>query len=110
LPLLASQSGVRIHAVNAAVWGLCAISGTVAGVLFAASTTLSQDVVAVGLRGIAPAIVGGLDSVNGAILGAVLIAFLETLGVSYLGGEAKDMVVYVIVLLVLVIRPYGLLG
>lgn len=110
IPLLATQSGVRIHRVIASVWALCAVSAGVAGILFASSSLLNQEVIGIGLRGIAPAIVGGLDSVKGAIYGALLVALVETVGVFYLGGQARDAIVYGIILVVLMIRPFGLFG
>ena len=62
------------------------------------------------LRGIAPALVGGFDSVAGTVPGAVIVALVEVLGVRYLGGGSNDAVVFTVLLLFVMVRPRGLFG
>jgi branched-chain amino acid transport system permease protein len=74
-------------------------------------TTLSYDVgVLLGLKGFAAAILGGFGSFPGAILGGLILGLLETLGAAYISSAYKDVIAFVVLLLVLFIRPRGLLG
>jgi hypothetical protein len=59
---------------------------------------------------LAVVILGGLDSVAGAIIAGLLVGWLESIAVGYFGGKARDLVPYVVVLAILMVRPYGLLG
>jgi len=104
--------------VGLAVWRLKAVSfalagalGGLAGVLVTPITTLSYDVgVLLGLKGFAAAILGGFGSFPGAIAGGVLLGLLESLSAAYLSSAYKDVVAFVVLLLVLFVRPRGLLG
>ena len=65
---------------------------------------------AVGLSVIAVVILGGMDSVIGVLLAAFLVGWLEAMTNHFLGGDFKEIVPYVVVLVIILIRPYGLLG
>jgi branched-chain amino acid transport system permease protein len=65
---------------------------------------------AIGLSVIVVVIVGGLDSLLGALVGGLLIGWLEAMASLYIGGEYKQVATFVILLLVLVVKPYGLFG
>jgi branched-chain amino acid transport system permease protein len=55
-------------------------------------------------------ILGGLDSIAGAIIAGLVVGWLEAIAVGYFGGKARDLVPYVVVLFILMVRPYGLFG
>ncbi|MBL8288919.1 MAG: branched-chain amino acid ABC transporter permease, partial [Rubrivivax sp.] len=55
-------------------------------------------------------ILGGLDSIAGAIVAGLVVGLVESLTAGYLGGKVRDIVPYAIVLVILLIRPYGLFG
>jgi branched-chain amino acid transport system permease protein len=55
-------------------------------------------------------ILGGLDSIAGAIVAGLIVGWLESITVAFLGGGARDLVPYVVVLVILMVRPYGLFG
>jgi branched-chain amino acid transport system permease protein len=85
--------------------------GGLAGVLVTPITTLNYDVgVLLGLKGFAAAILGGFGSFPGAILGGLGLGLLESLSAGYLSSAYKDVVAFVVLLLVLFVRPKGLLG
>lgn len=110
-PILAAQSGIRVDRVYIVGWWLTICVGSLAGILYAYNTALSVGIGdALGLRGIAPALVGGLDSIRGVIPGALIVAFAEVLGVKLFGGAMQDVTAWVVILLVLLIRPNGLFG
>ncbi len=122
-PLGLSMRAVASNATAAAVVGIpagrirltsYAIAGALgglAGVLVTPITTLNYDVgVLLGLKGFAAAILGGFGSFPGAILGGVGLGLLESLSAGYLSSAYKDVVAFVVLLLVLFVRPKGLLG
>lgn len=109
--ILAAQSGVRVDRVYIVGWWMSIGIGSLAGILYAYNTALSIGVGdALGLRGIAPALVGGLDSIWGVIAGALIVAFAEVLGVKLFGGEMQDVTAWLVILLVLLVKPNGLFG
>lgn len=110
-PTAAAVVGLRIGRVKAMSFALAGALGGLAGVLITPITTLSYDVgVLLGLKGFAAAILGGFGSFPGAILGGLLLGLLESLGAGYVSSAYKDVIAFVILLMVLFIRPRGLLG
>ena len=63
-----------------------------------------------GLKGFTAAVVGGIGSIPGAMLGGLLVGLAESFAAGYLGGRWSDLTVFGILILVLLIRPSGLLG
>ena len=55
-------------------------------------------------------ILGGLDSVLGAIVASLIIGWVEALAAGYLGGKSRDVVPFLVVLAILIVRPYGIFG
>jgi branched-chain amino acid transport system permease protein len=110
LPVLASQSGVNITVLFFIAWALAGITATLAGVGYGYTNVVSPSVAQVGLRGLTPALIGGFESLPGTIAGAVILAFVETLGVRFLGGDAEDAVVGAVLFFFLMLRPTGVFG
>lgn len=103
--------GIEVRKVLFASFGLAAALGAVAGVLIAPITFTSYDAgIMLGLKGFAAAMLGGLGSFPGAIIGGVLLGLLESLGAGYLSSAYKDVIAFVIILAVLFVRPDGILG
>jgi branched-chain amino acid transport system permease protein len=109
-PVLASQSGIDIDRVFIIGWAATAIILTTAGIVYAYSTVLSQSIGDIGIRGLAPAFVGGMDSAAGVFPGALIVAVVENLAVVYFGESVRDAAVMMVVLVVLAVRPAGLFG
>ncbi|MBN1141810.1 MAG: branched-chain amino acid ABC transporter permease, partial [Deltaproteobacteria bacterium] len=98
----------RIRMVSFAIAGGM---GGLAGALVTPITTLSYDVgVLLGLKGFAAAILGGFGSFFGAIAGGLLLGLLETFSAAGLSSAYKDVIAFGLLLLVLFVRPSGLLG
>jgi len=103
--------GLNVGRVKAMSFALAGALGGLAGCLVTPITTLAYDVgVLLGLKGFAAAILGGFGSFPGAVVGGIMLGLLESLGAGYLSSAYKDVVAFVVLLLVLFVRPRGLLG
>jgi branched-chain amino acid transport system permease protein len=109
-PLLAAQRGIGLHAIYALAWGLATLTGGIAGMLIASDSALSQTMVVIGLKAFPAALVGGLDSLLGALLGSLIVSTAEVLLIHYVDPLLSDVVPFVVLLAMLVVRPWGLLG
>lgn len=109
-PVTAATLGININYSQRLTWVLSGLVGTVAGVLIASSAGLSPMLAAAALGVFAAIILGGMDSVLGAIVASLIVGLIEALGAGYLGGKSRDILPYVVVLAILVVRPYGIFG
>lgn len=109
-PVTAATLGININYSQRLTWVLSGLVGTVAGVLIASSAGLSPLLAAAALGVFAAIILGGMDSVLGAIVASLIVGWIEALGAGYLGGKSRDILPYVVVLAILVVRPYGIFG
>ena len=73
-PLLAAQRGINLHGVYALAWSLSTLTGALAGILMALDSGLTSSMPVIGLKAFPAALVGGLDSLVGALVGALIIA------------------------------------
>lgn len=109
--LAAQLAGIGVRRVLLVSFGLSGALGALAGILVAPITFTSWDVgVMLGLKGFAAAILGGLGSGPGAVLGGLVLGLVEALAAGYLSSAYKDVIAFVIILAVLVLMPRGLLG
>lgn len=103
--------GVRVGWMLALGWGLASAIGAVAGVMVAPIVFLEPNMMAgILLYSFAAALLGGIDSPGGAVLGGFIVGVLENLVGSVLGTDLKLTVALVLIVGVLVIRPSGLFG
>ena len=109
-PLLAAQRGIRLHGVYALAWGLATFSGGIAGMLLACDAGVEATLATIGLKAFPAALVGGLDSLAGALIGSLVIAFVEVALISYVDPLLSDVVPFFVLLAMLVVRPWGLFG
>ncbi len=106
----AATLGININFSQMLTWVLSGLVGTVAGVLIASSAGLSPLLASAALGVFAAIILGGLDSILGAIVASLLLGWIEALGAGYLGGKSRDVLPFVVVLAILVVKPYGIFG
>jgi branched-chain amino acid transport system permease protein len=107
----AQLMGISVRRVLLVSYGLSAALGAVAGILVAPITFTSWDVgVMLGLKGFAAAILGGMGSGPGAVVGGLLLGILEAMGAGYLSSAYKDAIAFVLILVVLFFLPNGILG
>jgi branched-chain amino acid transport system permease protein len=102
--------GVDVSAVNARVWAMAGGLAAIAGVLLAPLIIITPDMGVIGNKGFIAAILGGFTSLPGAVLGGFALALTENLIGVYISSAFKDVIVFVILVLVLLVKPTGLLG
>lgn len=102
--------GIRVSTVFLVIWIIASVLATLAGILVAPVLTLSPDMGLIGIKGFTAAVLGGFDSLPGAVLGGVLLGVLEALGGTYVSSALKDMISYGILIAVILARPQGVLG
>jgi branched-chain amino acid transport system permease protein len=108
--MAALSMGIRIPRVFGVAWGLAAATAAIGGMMLANIVGVSPNVAAVGLRVFPVVILGGLDSIGGAVIGGVVIGLLEVYAGGYVGHGLNLVIPYLVLILVLMIRPYGLFG
>jgi branched-chain amino acid transport system permease protein len=109
-PLLAAQRGVKLHAVYALAWGLSTLTGSLAGMLIALDSGLDQTMAIIGLKAFPAALVGGLDSLVGALAGSLIVAAAEVLLIHYVDPLLSEVVPFMVLVAMLIVRPWGLFG
>jgi len=112
---LASLMGINVDIVISLTFALGAALAAAAGLLYAVKyPVLNQPAfttwVLLGLKAFVAAVVGGIGNVRGAMLGGVLIGLIEQFGAYYLPPEFKDVYVFSLLIIVLLLRPSGILG
>jgi branched-chain amino acid transport system permease protein len=108
---MAGAVGVDVRRSIAQIFGLSFAVAAIAGVLIGPLYFVSFDMGdMIGLKAFSAAVLGGINSIPGTILGGVIIGLLENLAGGYVSSAYKDLVAFVILLLMLLARPNGLLG
>lgn len=106
----AYSMGINVRRVFNLAWVFGSLAASLAGILVAATGGLSPQFGIIGLSVLVVVIVGGLDSILGALIAGLFIGWLETVAGAYLGGEYRMPATFVVLAVILVIRPYGLFG
>ena len=106
----ALSMGISVKKIFAWAWSIAAISAAIGGALVANIVGVSQELSHFGLRVFPVVILGGLDSIPGAIIGGLIIGLLETYTGGYVGHGLNQVVPFIVLILILMVRPYGLFG
>lgn len=110
-PDVAEALGLPVRTVLLATWGAAAVLATAAALLFAPTTLLNPSMMLDPLsKGFVAAVIGGMNSLPGAVLGGYVLGVLELVVGVYVSLEFKASFAFLIVILVLLLRPHGLLG
>jgi branched-chain amino acid transport system permease protein len=103
--------GVHVRRVFALSWAIaalvCAISGIILGIMNGINV---HDISVLGLKVFPVVILGGLESIGGAIIGGLIIGILETFTGGYVSTSLKEVIPYVVLVFILLVKPYGLFG
>jgi len=109
--IAALSLGVKVRRVFAISWAIaglvCAMSGVILGIINGINV---HELSKMGLKVFPVVILGGLESIVGAILGGLIIGFIETFVSGYFSTSLRDVVAYIVLVIILMVRPYGLFG
>jgi len=106
----ASIVGIGVKRIFSLTWALAAVLGTIAGILIAPIQFLNVNLGYLGLKAFPAAVLGGFGSIPGAIVGGLIIGISENLAGTFLATWVRDIFAYVVLLVILMIRPEGIFG
>ena len=111
---VAQAMGINVERYFALAWAMAGIVSALGGIIWGSMLGVDIQLALVGLKVFPVVILGGLDSIGGALLGGLIVGIVESLAAGYLdpyvGGGTKDFAPYVLMILVLMVRPYGIFG
>jgi branched-chain amino acid transport system permease protein len=111
---VAQAMGINVERYFALAWAMAGIVSALGGIVWGSMLGVDVQIAVVGLKVFPVVILGGLDSIGGALVGGLIIGIVESLAAGYLdpyvGGGTKDFAPYVLMILVLMFRPYGIFG
>lgn len=103
--------GVHVRRVFALSWAIAALVAGMSGIVLGIINGINvHELSAIGLKVFPVVILGGLDSIGGAIIGGIIIGLVETFVSGYISPSIADVVSYIILVFILMVRPYGLFG
>jgi branched-chain amino acid transport system permease protein len=111
---LAQSTGVTVRSIFSYIWIFSAFVAGIAGIAVAIVMDIYYPLPYLGIKGLTVALVGGLESLPGALLAGLILGILENVCAGYLdplvGGGVKEVAAYVLLLFILLVKPYGLMG
>jgi branched-chain amino acid transport system permease protein len=103
--------GVHVRRVFAMSWAIAFIVAAMSGIVLGIMNGVNvYNLSAVGLKVFPVVILGGLDSIGGAILGGIIIGLLETFTGGYISTSLREIIPYIVLVIILMVKPYGLFG
>jgi branched-chain amino acid transport system permease protein len=107
---LAARRGINVNHIGAVSWAIAVVVGVIAGMTIGTQGVVSTLIVGTSIKGFTVALVGGLDSIEGIVPAALLIAALEVVTVRWVDQQWSEAVPFIVLLVVLMIKPWGLFG
>jgi branched-chain amino acid transport system permease protein len=110
------SAGIRVTTVYALSWVIACVVGAVSGVLLGGVSGVTVTMSEIGLKALCVALLGGLDSIGGAIIAGIILGVAENISAAYLdpllpaGGGLANVFPFVVMIIVLIFKPYGLFG
>lgn len=108
--LAAYYMGIPVKRVQSLVWALAGMMATVAGILYAAKGSIDPSAGLLGIKAFAAAVIGGMGSLPGALIGGLIIGVMEPFAAYYIAAGYSQIAPYLLLFLVLVFRPHGILA
>jgi branched-chain amino acid transport system permease protein len=108
--MAAYYMGISVKRIHSLVWALAGVVAAIAGILFASKGSIDPSTGLLGIKAFAAAVIGGLGSLPGALLGGIIIGLVEPFSARYLGGDLARLMPYLILVLILLFRPHGILS
>jgi branched-chain amino acid transport system permease protein len=109
-PILASQCGMRVRRLYMGSWAIAGVLAAVAGITYGSGALVTTSIDNLGLVAIPAMVLGGMDSVEGAVVGGILVGLMQGFIQVYLGGQYVDVLTYSLLLAALLCYPQGLFG
>lgn len=103
-------SGINVDLVNRVAWAIGSVVAAIGGLFLGQLQLVSTELESAGLLALPAVVIGGLQSIPGAIIGGLLVGLIEQISASYISPRAADIFIYILLLLVLMVRPWGLFG
>lgn len=107
---LAAYRGMNIHLIFAISWGTAIALGSFSGALFGLNSQVGTESAFIAVKALVVALVGGMDSLGGAIPAAILVAALEVFVQRFIDPQLSEIIPFIFLIAVLLIRPWGLSG
>ena len=96
--------------MHSLVWALSGVIAAIAGILFASKGSIDPATGLLGIKAFAAAVIGGLGSLPGALIGGLLVGVVEPFAARYIEGDIARIMPYLLLVLVLIFRPHGILS
>jgi branched-chain amino acid transport system permease protein len=109
-PTGAALMGMPVPTILTSIWVMASVLAAIAGILLAPIVTLSPELGLIGIKGFTVAVLGGITSLPGAVAGGVILGIIETLAGIYISTAMKDATTYLLLALIIIVRPQGLFG
>ena len=106
----ATVSGVNVNAMNRMAWGIGSALAAIGGLFLGQLQIVSTDLESIGLLALPAVVIGGMQSIPGAVVGGLLVGLIEQFAASYISPKSTDIVIYALLLLILMARPWGIFG
>ena len=103
-------SGVNVNVMNRLAWAIGSVLAAIGGVFLGQLQIVSTELESIGLLALPAVVIGGMQSIPGAIIGGILVGVIEQLAATYISPKSSDIVIYGLLLVILMVRPWGLFG
>jgi branched-chain amino acid transport system permease protein len=103
-------SGINVNVMNRLAWAIGSLLAAIGGLFLGQLQIVSTELETIGLLALPAVVIGGMQSIPGAIVGGLLVGVVEQLAASYISPKASDLFIYGLLLLILMVRPWGLFG
>jgi branched-chain amino acid transport system permease protein len=108
--------GIKVNTIYAISWVIACVVGVISGIILGGVSGVSTALAGAGMRAFAVVLLGGIDSIGGAIIAGVILGILENIAAGYLdpllpsGGGLANVFPFIVIIIVLIFRPHGLFG
>ena len=103
-------SGVNVNVMNRLAWAIGAALAGIGGLFLGQIQIVSTELESIGLLALPAVVIGGMQSIPGAIIGGLLVGLIEQFAGAYISPKSSDILIYVLLMLILMVRPWGLFG
>lgn len=108
--LAAYYMGIPVKRIQSLVWALAGMMAAIAGVLYASKGSIDPSAGLLGIKAFAAAVIGGMGSLPGALIGGIIVGLIEPFASRYIAAGYSQIAPYLLLFVVLVIRPHGILA